>query len=157
MLCYFDNCICHQNWNIFLKDDARLIPCDSHLRAMQQIRSTATIGIYPYKDPCKNGFVTLTTLWLTFGIRDMYWKYKTPARQLAQITSLTILGTCKVTTTALSWKFHALMATGYFLTRLVVTICRIMVPIFVLNICFSRLWLYNLDQLPLKLLYAINF
>jgi len=68
MTCYFDNCICHQNCNcdMVLWDYARLVPCDSHLWAMQLIWSTARIEICPYKDPChcKNWLVTPTTLWL---------------------------------------------------------------------------------------------
>ena len=56
--------ICHQNCNcdVVLRDDARLVPCDSHLWAMQSMWSTPTIEIPPYKDPChcKNWFVTLT-------------------------------------------------------------------------------------------------
>jgi len=65
--------------------------------AMQPLWSTATIEIHPqYKDPChcKNWLATLTTLWLPyvyFGIRD--WLHTTPARQLVQISSLTILET----------------------------------------------------------------
>ena len=44
MICYFDNCICHQNCNcdVVLRDDARLVPCGSHLWAIE---------ICPYKDP----------------------------------------------------------------------------------------------------------
>ena len=36
MTCYFDNYICHQNCNcdLVLRDEARLVPCDSHLWAM---------------------------------------------------------------------------------------------------------------------------
>jgi len=34
------------------RDDARLVPCDSHLWARQRMWSTATIEIYPYKGPC---------------------------------------------------------------------------------------------------------
>ena len=35
MTCYFDNCICYQNCNcdMVLRDDAMLVPCDSHLWA----------------------------------------------------------------------------------------------------------------------------
>ena len=56
--------------------------------------ATATIEIPPYKDPChckklighfKHTVVTLGLLW--------YQLHKAPARQRAQITSLTILGT----------------------------------------------------------------
>jgi len=47
-----------------LRDDARLVPCDSHLWAiaMQRMWSFATIEIRPYKDPChyKNWLVTCT-------------------------------------------------------------------------------------------------
>jgi len=57
--CYFYNLnICHQNCNcgMVLRDDARLVPCDSHLWAMwamQSLWSIATIEIRPqYKHPC---------------------------------------------------------------------------------------------------------
>ena len=70
MICYFDNCICHQNCNcdVVLRDDARLVPCGSHLWAMQPMWSTATIEICHYKDPrhCTNLLVTLITLWLPY-------------------------------------------------------------------------------------------
>ena len=47
MICYFDNCICHQNCycDVVLRDDARLVPCGSHLWAMQpqqQLKFTLT-------------------------------------------------------------------------------------------------------------------
>ena len=47
MICYFDNCICHQNCNcdMVLREDVRLVPCDSHLRAMQRMWSSARIEI----------------------------------------------------------------------------------------------------------------
>ena len=50
MICYFDNCICHQNCkcDVVLREDARLVPCGSHLWAMQPMWSTATIEICPY-------------------------------------------------------------------------------------------------------------
>jgi len=53
-----------------LRDDARLVPCGSHLWAMQPMWSTATIEIHPYKYPshCKNLLVTLITLWLPIGL-----------------------------------------------------------------------------------------
>jgi len=89
---------CHQNYNcdMVLSNDARLVSCDSHLWAMQGTWSAARIEIHPYKDPChcENWLVTLTTLWLPwvyFSIRDGL--LKSPARQLAQITTLTILWT----------------------------------------------------------------
>ena len=73
-----------------LRDDAMLVPCDSHLWAMwamQPLWSTATIEIHPqYEDPChcKNWLATLTILHVvTLGIWD--WLHKTPARQLVQI------------------------------------------------------------------------
>ena len=62
------NCNC----DMVLRDDARLVPCDSHLWAMwamQPLWSTATIEIHPqYKDPChcKNWLATLITLWLPY-------------------------------------------------------------------------------------------
>ena len=65
MICYFDNCICHQNCNcdMVLRNDTRLVPCDSQLWAMQHMWSTARIEIRPYKDPCHcNWLVTLITL-----------------------------------------------------------------------------------------------
>jgi len=44
-----------------LRDGTRLVPCDSHLWALQHMWSTATIEIYPYNGPChcKNWLVTL--------------------------------------------------------------------------------------------------
>ena len=47
-----------------LRDNARLVPCGSHLWAMQPRWSTATIEIHPYKDPChcNNILVTLITV-----------------------------------------------------------------------------------------------
>ena len=72
LICYFDNCNCHQNCNcdVVLRDDARLVPCGSHLWAMQPMWSTATIEICLYKDPrhCTNLLVTLITLWLPYGL-----------------------------------------------------------------------------------------
>ena len=70
--CYFDNCICHKNCNcdMVLRDDARLVPCGSHLWAMQPMWTTITIEICPYKDPCHctNLLVTLITLWLPYRL-----------------------------------------------------------------------------------------
>jgi len=78
MICYFDNCICHQNCkcDVAIRDDARLVPCGSHLWAMQPMWSTAnfnccaTIEICPYKDPrhCTSLLVTLITLWFPIGL-----------------------------------------------------------------------------------------
>jgi len=38
MTCYFDNCICYQNCNcdMVLRDDAWLVPCDSHLQGFSE-------------------------------------------------------------------------------------------------------------------------
>ena len=52
MTCYFDNRIYYQNCScdIVLRDDAMLVPCDSHLWAMwamQPLWSTATIEFCP--------------------------------------------------------------------------------------------------------------
>ena len=58
MIGCFDNCICHQNCNcdVVLRNDARLVPCDSHLWAMQHMWSTARIEICHI-------VVTLILLW----------------------------------------------------------------------------------------------
>jgi len=45
-----------------LRDDASLVPCDSHLWAMQPIWSTATIEICPYKISL-HATVTVRTFW----------------------------------------------------------------------------------------------
>ena len=60
---------------------------------MQHMWSKARIEIHPYKDPChcKNWLVTLPHC--GYPNFTLVWLHKSPARQLAQITSLTILGT----------------------------------------------------------------
>jgi len=99
---------------VILSDDAKLVPCGSHLWAIQPMWRIATIEICPYKDPCHctNLLVTLITLWLPY--RFTLVSKTDCVRQLAHITSLTILQghyNCVVMEI-----FMPLMATGDSLT-----------------------------------------
>ena len=82
----------------------------------QPMWSTATIEICPYKDPrhCTNLLVTLITLWLPYRftlVSETDCVRHLPGMQLADITSLTILGTFT------RWEsFMPLMATSDSLT-----------------------------------------
>ena len=99
---------CYQNCNCDIKGWCSVsslwdiyVQCGQCVQ--QQLKFTLSTKILA----TKNWLTTLTTLWLPyvyFGIRD--WLHKTPARQLVQISSLTILGTpTKSLQTELSWKF----------------------------------------------------
>ena len=85
-----------------------LVPCGSHLWAMQPRWSTATIEIHPYKDPCHCNNILVTLITVVSNPIGLLWYQKQITCEAAGQDYLTdnpgnIIH--KVTTTVLSWKF----------------------------------------------------